>query len=291
MPSRDIKVGDRTLTIHEHGAPDGPVILHHHGTPLAGGPMDLWVEDARARGARLVCFDRPGYSGSTPAPGRTVGDAAADVAAIMDALGVERFVTWGISGGGPHALACAALLPDRVAAVASLASIAPFDAPGLNYFSGMGEDNIKEFGLTMAGREYIEPYAEAVGEMMRQGSVEQLAEGIASIISEVDRVALIDGGVGEYWAGAMPATFAQGAAGWVDDNLAFARPFGFAIDSISVPTLVVHGHKDQMVPLDHGRWLAGMIPGAEAWISEDEGHLTLYANRVRDVHGWLLQHI
>jgi pimeloyl-ACP methyl ester carboxylesterase len=198
MPSRDIKVGDRTLTIHEDGAPDGPAILHHHGTPLAGRPMDLWVEDARERGVRLVCCDRPGYGGSTPAPGRTVGDAAADAAAIMDELGVERFVTWGISGGGPHALACAALLPDRVAAVASLAGIAPFDAPGLNYFSGMGEDNIKEFGLTMAGREYIEPYAEAVGEMMRQGSVEQLAEGIASIISEVDRVALIDGGVGEF---------------------------------------------------------------------------------------------
>jgi pimeloyl-ACP methyl ester carboxylesterase len=209
----------------------------------------------------------------------------------MDALGVERFVTWGISGGGPHALACAALLSDRVVAAASLAGLAPFDAPGLNYFTGMGEDNIKEFGLTMAGREYIEPYTEAVGEMMRQASVEQLAEGIASIISEVDRVALIDGAVGEFWAGSMPATFAQGAAGWVDDDLAFARPFGFEIDSISVPTLVVHGHKDQMVPLDHGRWLAGMIPGAAAWISEDEGHLTLYANRVPDVHGWLLQHI
>ena len=263
------------------------MILHHHGTPLAGGPHEPWIDDARDRGARLVCYDRPGYGGSTPVPGRTVGDAAA----IMDALGVERFVTWGISGGGPHALACAALLSDRVVAAASLAGLAPFDASGLNYFAGMGEENIKEFGLTMAGREYIEPYAEAAGEMMRQGSVEQLAEEIASIIPEVDRVALIDGAVGEFWAGAMPATFAQGAAGWVDDDLAFVRPFGFEIESIGVPTLVVHGHKDQMVPLDHGRWLAGVIPGAEAWISEDEGHLTLYANRVRDVHGWLLQHI
>jgi pimeloyl-ACP methyl ester carboxylesterase len=291
MPSREIEVRDRTLMIHDDGAPDGPVILHHHGTPHAGGPHQAWVDDALERGARLVCYDRSGYGGSTPLPGWTVADAAADTAAIMDALEVERFVTWGISGGGPHALACAALLPDRVAAAASLAGVAPFDAPGLNYFRGMGEDNIVEFGLAMAGREYIEPFSEGTAAEMRGATVEELADGIATLVSDVDRAVLVDGSMGDYWAGALPATFAQGATGWVDDDMAFVLPFGFELASIMVRTLVVHGYHDQFVPLDHGRWLAGAIPGADAWISEDDGHLTLMANRVPDVHGWLLQHI
>jgi pimeloyl-ACP methyl ester carboxylesterase len=290
MPSRDLKVGDRTLTVHDDGAADGPVILYHHGTPQAGGGMASWADDARERGARLIAYDRPGYGGSTPAPGRTVGDAAADVAALMDELGVERFVTWGISGGGPHALACAALLPDRAAAAASLAGVAPFDARGLNYFHGMGEDNIKEFGLSLAGREYIQPLHEQSAARMRHATGSELADGIASLVSDVDR-AVLSGEVGDFWTGSMPATFAQGVDGWIDDDLAFCRPFGFEVDGISVPTLIVHGHQDRFVPLDHGRWLADAIPDAEAWISEDEGHLTLLANRVPDVHGWLLQHI
>jgi pimeloyl-ACP methyl ester carboxylesterase len=290
MPSREISVGDRTLTVHDDGAPDGPVILYHHGTPQAGGGLPRWAADARERGARLIAYDRPGYGGSTPAPDRTVGDAAADVAGVMDALGVERFVTWGISGGGPHALACAALLPDRVAAAASLAGVAPFDAPGLNYFHGMGDDNIKEFGLALGGREYIAPFHEQLAAEMLHASGSELADGIASLVSDVDR-AVLDGEIGDWWAGSMPTTFAQGIDGWVDDDLAFCRPFGFELDAISAPVLIVHGHQDQFVPLDHGRWLAARVPNAEAWIFEDDGHLTLLANRIPDVHGWLLGHI
>jgi pimeloyl-ACP methyl ester carboxylesterase len=276
--------------VHVDGAPGGPVILYHHGTPQAGGGMPSWAEDARERGARLVAYDRPGYGGSTPALGRTVGDAAADVAAIMDALDVERFLTWGISGGGPHALACAALLPDRVAAVASLAGVAPFDAPGLNYFNGMGEDNIKEFGLSLAGREYIVPLHEESAKTMLNATGPELADGIASLVSEVDR-AVLGGEVGDWWAETMPATFAGGVDGWLDDDVAFCAPFGFDVRAISVPALVVHGQQDRFVPVDHGRWLAAAIPNAEAWISEAEGHLTLLANRIPDVQGWLLQHI
>jgi pimeloyl-ACP methyl ester carboxylesterase len=134
---RQLEIHGRELTVYDEGDPSGPVILVHHGTPAAGPPYAGCVTDAAARGARLVAYDRPGYGASSAAEGRTVGDAAADAAAIMDVLGVERFVTWGISGGGPHALACAALLPERVAAACSIAGVAPFDAPGLNYFSGM----------------------------------------------------------------------------------------------------------------------------------------------------------
>jgi pimeloyl-ACP methyl ester carboxylesterase len=287
MSRQNLTVGDRIITVYDDGPRDGPVILCHHGTPGAGGPLPSWVEDAAARGARFVAYDRPGYGDSTPMPGRTVADAAADSAGIMDALGVERFTTWGISGGGPHALACAALLPDRVAAVASLAGVAPFDAPGLNYFRGMGAGNLVEFGLTMAGREHLEPYATEEAGQMLGATPEQITEVMSSLVSPPDREVLT-GAIGEYMASILPATFANGVGGWVDDDFAFLRPFGFELDAITVPTLVVHGEQDRFVPVAHGEWLAAVIPGAEARISADEGHLTLMVNRVSDVHEWLL---
>jgi pimeloyl-ACP methyl ester carboxylesterase len=287
VSGRELRVGDRVFTVHEDGASDGPVILHHHGTPLADGPFPSWSQDAASRGARLICYDRPGYGGSTAMPERTVADAAVDSALIMDALGVERFATWGISGGGPHALACAALLPDRVFAAASLAGVAPFDAPGLNYFRGMGQDNIVEFGLAMAGRDYIEPFSENAVKQMLQATPAEMVEMISTLVSGPDQ-AVLDGALGEYWASSMSNTFAQGGKGWVDDDIAFVLPFGFDLASIRVPTLIVHGRQDRFVPLAHGEWLAGAIPRAESWISDEDGHMTLYINRVPAVHEWLV---
>src|SRR5947209_3986148 len=205
-----IETDDRALTVYEAGAPDGPVILFHNGTPATGAPFERWVDDVQARGARLISYDRPGYGDSTPDPGRTVGDAAADCAAIMDALAVDRFVTWGISGGGPHALACAALLPDRVAAVASLAGVAPFDAEGLNYLRGMGADNIVEFGLAMAGREHIQPFCEHEAEQLHGATPAEVLEAIATLVSAPDRAA-VDGPLGEYWPASFSAAFARRA--------------------------------------------------------------------------------
>jgi pimeloyl-ACP methyl ester carboxylesterase len=285
---RDLKIGERAFTIYDDGDRAGPAILFHHGTPGAGGPYPTWVDDARRRGARLVSYDRPGYAGSTRVPGRTVADAATDSAAIMDALEVEQFVTWGISGGAPHALACAVLLPDRVQAVAVLGGVAPFDAPGLNFFRGMGEDNLIEFGLTMAGREQLEPYLLATAETMLTVTAEGLIETVASLVSAPDRSALEEG-VAQFWADTLPTNFASGIGGWADDDLAFVKPFGFTLDTLAVPALVVHGHQDQFVPVDHGDWLARIIPGAEAWISADQGHLSLMTSVIPDVHAWLLQ--
>jgi len=290
MATRHVKVGDRSLTVHEHGPPDGPAILYHHGSPSTGLPFSPWLDDVARRGARLVSYDRPGYGESTPVRGRKVADAAADSAAIMDALGVERFVTWGVSGGGPHSLACAALLGDRVAAAASLGGVAPFDAPGLNYFRGMGDENLAEFGLTMAGREYIEPFSDRVAAEMASAQPDQIVESMVTLVSPVDREVL-DGAIGEWWSECLQVAFTNGTAGWVDDDFAFLWPFGFDVAAISVPMLIVHGVQDRFVPVDHGRWLAGAITGAEAWIDDDEGHLTLLVNRVGDVHDWLLSHL
>src|SRR5947208_11991340 len=153
---RDLQLPDgRTLRTYATGATGGELIVMHHGTPASGCPSRWMADDAASRGASLVGYDRPGYGGSTRQPGRTVADAAADTAAIADALGVERFRTWGVSGGGPHALACAALFADRVIAAATIASVAPYDAEGLDYLAGMGQGNIDEFGAALAGEEEL----------------------------------------------------------------------------------------------------------------------------------------
>src|SRR5919201_1886109 len=158
---RDVTTADgRTLRVHEAGRPEGPLVFVQQGTPMSGLLFDPHVQDAARRGIRLASYDRPGYGGSTPAPGRSVADAADDVRAIADALEADRFAVWGISGGGPHALACAALLSDRAVAVASLASVAPVDAEGLDWTAGMGELNLEEFAATRAGREALEDYLE-----------------------------------------------------------------------------------------------------------------------------------
>lgn len=287
---REVQVCGRVLTVHEAGAPDGPTILCHHGTPITGELFSAWVEDASARGARLVSYDRPGYGTSTAAPGRAIADAAADCAAIMDSLGVERFVSWGISGGGPHVLACGALLGGRVAAVASLGGVAPFDAIGLNYFHGMGSDNLVEFGLAMAGQEHLEPFLRRQVDHMTGAGGARIAEAIASLVSAPDHKVL-GSGLGDFWASASVRAFERGVAGWLDDDLAFVKDFGFDVKDIGVPVLVVHGEQDRFVPTDHGRWLAAAIPGSKRWINADDGHLTLIVNRIPAVHEWLLQHL
>jgi pimeloyl-ACP methyl ester carboxylesterase len=224
---RDVTTPDgRTLRVHEAGATDGPVVLVHQGTPMSGLLFEPHAVDAAQRGIRLVAYDRPGYGGSTPAPGRSVADCVEDVRAIGDALGVERLAVWGISGGGPHALACAALLPERVVAVASLASVAPIDAEGLDWLAGMGEMNLEEFGATRQGKEALEAYLEP--QARATVTAEELVEGLRSLLSEVD-AAVLTGDIGEYLAANMSEATSEGIDGWRDDDLAFDKPWGFSV--------------------------------------------------------------
>jgi pimeloyl-ACP methyl ester carboxylesterase len=183
----------RELMAYEAGDPAGPAILVHHGTPDHGVPFAPWADDAAARGIRLLGYDRPGYGASTPHPGRRVADAARDAEALADALGVGRFATWGISGGGPHALACAALLPDRVAAAAALGAIAPFDAENLNVFRGMGRDNWVELGAALQGRGPLEALLGPQAEAMVAVSPADLTSLMRTLVSDVDQVALDSG--------------------------------------------------------------------------------------------------
>jgi pimeloyl-ACP methyl ester carboxylesterase len=277
----------RSLTVYDAGDPDGRPLLFHHGTPSSGAPFDRHVELARRQGVRLLSYDRAGYGESTRNAQRTVADVVPDVESIADALELERFATWGLSGGGPHALATAAGLPDRVVAVVAAASIAPPDRPELDLTEGMGEGNIVEFGLARQGEEALRPALERDFAGLGELDVSGLIEVMRPFLSDIDAAAL-DGELGAYLLDSFRRSVSRSVDGWVDDDLAFTRPWGFELESIRVPTLVVQGRQDLMVPWAHGEWLAQNLPSAEAWLREDEGHLTLFVNVVPHMYEWLL---
>jgi pimeloyl-ACP methyl ester carboxylesterase len=285
MPNIAQTPDGRSLQLYEIGDPSGLPVIVHHGTPGSGALYDRWATP----GIRLISFDRAGYGGSTRNRGRTVAAAAADTEAIADELGLDRYATWGISGGGPHALACSALGGDRLIAAASLAGAAPWGAEGLDWLAGMGEDNVKEFDLVLAGEEALRPAAERDRTQMLALGADAMQEMFASLLGELDRAALT-GALAAWMHATMEHGLAPGADGWIDDDLAFVAPWGFDVAASSRPTLIVHGSDDRFVPVAHGEWLAARIPGVEAWIDDENGHLTLLQNRVGEVHEWLLSH-
>src|SRR5882757_1138674 len=180
----------RTVDVHEAGDPAGFPVIFHHGTPAAGLPYEPHAELAREQGIRLIGYDRPGYGASTRAKNRRVEDCVADVSEIADALSLERFATWGISGGGPHALACAALSDERLLAVASLAAVAPYGADGLDWLAGMGEDNHVEFGKVLEGEEALRAYCEPAAEEMLNAQPEELVQVLDSLLGPEDKAVL-----------------------------------------------------------------------------------------------------
>jgi pimeloyl-ACP methyl ester carboxylesterase len=288
--AQTIKTADgRTLDVHEDGDPAGFPVIFHHGTPSAGLPYEPHAALARQQGIRLIGYDRPGYGSSTRAKSRRVEDCVADVTEIADALHLDGFATWGISGGGPHALACAALCDERLKAVASLAAVAPYGADGLAWLEGMGEDNQVEFGNALEGEEALRAYCEGATEEMLNAKPEELVQLLDSLLGPQDTSALT-GRFAEYMLDCDHHGLAHGVDGWIDDDVAFIEPWGFDVEDISRPVLLLHGGDDRFVPVSHGRWVAARIPGVEGRIDAADGHLTLFERRMREVNTWLLSH-
>lgn len=277
----------RQLEVVTAGPEDGRCYLFHSGTPSAAGAYPPLVAELTKRNLRLVTFSRPGYAASSAMAGRAVGDVATDVQAILDALKIGRFFCAGQSGGGPHALACAALLPDRVIATATLAGVAPWPAEGLDWLNGMGQENLDEFGASMKGHDALEAYLTPEADTMRAVKPADVAAAFGDLVSDVDKAAL-SGGYAEYMAVGLSRAVSTGIAGWRDDDIAFVTPWGFDLPSISTPVAVWQGAQDRMVPLGHGAWLATHIPGAESHLLPNEGHLSLALNKIGDVLDGLL---
>lgn len=272
----------RTLEYLVAGPAGGTPLVLHNGTPTAAMLFAPMVAAAERHGLRVVAYSRPGYGGSSPRPGRTVAAVAADVAALLDALGADRFVTLGWSGGGPHALASAALLPDRCLAVATVAGVAPYGAEGLDWSAGMGAENLAEFAAAAAGPGPLSDYLTGEAAGLAQVKAEEVAAALGDLVSEVDRKALTDE-FADYTAAVFRAALSAGIAGWRDDDLAFVQDWGFDLDGITVPVSVWQGAEDRMVPFAHGRWLAGRLAGATAHLLPTEGHLSLMLGAFDDI--------
>jgi pimeloyl-ACP methyl ester carboxylesterase len=285
---QSVKTPDgRTLEVSVVGPEDAPALIAHTGTPSDGSQHRETMEQAAARGLRQVSYARPGYAGSDRHEGRSVADCARDVEAIADALGIDRFHTVGWSGGGPHALACAALLPDRVIAAATVAGAAPHDVEGLDWREGMGAENIEEIGLAEQGADALTPFLEHEAEEMREATPDDLLAVLGDLVSEPDRVALT-GEYAEESLASLLGAVSMGIWGWLDDDLAFVRSWGFELERISVPVSIWHGREDRFVPLAHGEWLAAHVPGARSHMAEGEGHISLSRQRYGDVLDELL---
>ena len=276
----------RVLEVVEAGDMDGLPVFSLHGSPGSRLLFQPHVDDARSRGLRLIGYSRPGYGASTAVRGRRVADVAQDVEAIADELRIRRFAVWGHSGGGAPALACAALLPDRVAAASCLAGAAPYGAPGLDWFDGMGEYNVTDFRLMLSDEGAWREKNRLEGEQLRNGTPETIREMFATLMSEVDNRAFTPE-LGGYLVSGIREGFRVGIDGLLDDGISQGSQWGFDPAAISVPVQVWHGRHDMFVPFAHGEWLAAHVPDAEVHLEEGEGHLSLFVDRIPEVQGWL----
>ncbi|MFG3498321.1 alpha/beta fold hydrolase [Streptomyces sp. NPDC047928] len=276
----------RQLMVERLGDPQGRPVFLLHGTPgsrLGPAPRGMVLYQ---RGMQLIAYDRPGYGGSDRLPGRSVADVARDVAAIADALGLERFAVVGRSGGAPHALACAALLPDRVTRTATLVSLAPRDAAGLDWFEGMTAHNVVEYTAATLDPDGVADRLTPRADAIRKDPV-QLLDDLRRELTPPDRRVVKDAGVRSMLLRNYQEALRTSAYGWIDDAVAFCSPWGFDPADIPGEVLLWHGEQDVFSPPGHSRWLAERIPGATAVLEPAAAHFdALHA--LPQVLTWLL---
>jgi pimeloyl-ACP methyl ester carboxylesterase len=260
----DLELGDgRRLHFYDTDAEaaEGQLaVFWHHGTPNIGAPPEPLLPAAAQRAMRWVSYDRPGYGGSSPHPGRDVASAALDVTAIADALGISQFAVMGHSGGSPHALACGALLPERVLCAVCVAGLAPFNAEGLDWFAGMAAAGAGELAAAVAGRAALEECLAATDFDPGQ-------------FTPADHAAL----AGPWsWLGKVAGLgMKAGPGGMVDDDLAYVGAWGFEPRQVNAPVLLLHGGQDRIAPSSHDQWLSRQISSAELWLRPDDGHISV----------------
>jgi pimeloyl-ACP methyl ester carboxylesterase len=263
----------RILAVAEWGDPNGIPLFALHGTP--GSRLAFWQDPTiYARyGLRRITLDRPGYGESTRLPGRIVAAVVPDIIAAAEALGIGPFAVTGASGGGPHALACAALLPDRVLRCLADVCVAPFDAEGLDWMAGQTKGNVDEFEAALCGEADIRKIAESEAAVMlaRFDSGDTNFMGDNYEMPEEDRNQMAKHAA--RFAIQLRAGLGGGVDGWVDDDIAFTKPWGFDVADIRVHVMLTYGRHDTLVPAAHGDWLAAHIPHAATRVNEDTGHM------------------
>lgn len=281
-----IRVADgRRLSVDFSGHPDGHAVFLLHGMPGSRlGPLRGML--LYRLGIRLIAYDRPGYGDSDRLAGRRVADVVADVTAIADAYGIERFAVAGRSGGAPHALACAALLPERVTRAGVLVSLAPPGAAGLDWFDGMPASNVVSFATATAGHDPLAARLMPAAEEIRANPASWLAR-LYSDLPESDRKIVADAGIRELIVAAHAEALRTSVYGWIDDVMALCGHWGFDPASVTVPVLLWHGEHDVFSPVSHARWLARQIPGATVIVQAGAAHFGAI-NVLPDVLRWLV---
>ena len=262
----------RALAYIERGSADGSPVFLLHGTPGSRFTRYPDPTEYERRNLRVVTYDRPGYGKSDPDRGRTVASATADIGAIADELGLERFATFGVSGGAPHSLACAALLPDRVTRAAAMVTPAPYDAPGLDFMEGMTDLNVKEFSAALDGEEalgkFLEPFVQEA-----QEDADKLVADIEAELPPVDQAVLARPEVREILRESMAEAVLQGSRGWIDDDLAFTKPWGFELERIETEVGLWQGELDVLAPRGHGEYVATQLPNGIFHLIPGAGHM------------------
>ncbi|WP_246264685.1 alpha/beta fold hydrolase [Acrocarpospora pleiomorpha] len=277
----------RRLAVEERGAPEGSPVFLLHGTPgsrLGPAPRPQVLYHL---GVRLITFDRPGYGRSDRLKGRAIASIAADVATIADDLGIERFAVVGRSGGAPHALACGALLPDRITKVAALVGLAPPKAEGLDWFEGMAASNVREYIIGQGGTGAVAASLAAAAAQIRADPSSKLRL-LATEYTATDRRTVADFGIRTMLVDNFSEALRASADGWVDDIVAFRSDWSFDPAGITVPTLVWHGEQDVYSPVGHARWLGRRIPGAILRIDPGIAHFGSI-DVLPDVLLWLIR--
>jgi pimeloyl-ACP methyl ester carboxylesterase len=277
----------RHLMVERLGDPRGTPVFLLHGTPgsrLGPAPRGMVLYQRRTQ---LIAYDRPGYGGSDRLPGRSVADVAQDVAAIADELGLERFAVVGRSGGAPHALACAALLPERVTRAAALVTLAPRDAVGLDWFEGMAASNVLAYTSARDDPAGLTESFTVRSDEIRRDPV-RLLNDLRRELTEPDRMVVADAGVRAMLLRNYQEALRTSPWGWIDDALAFCGPWGFDPAEITGEVLLWHGEKDVFSPVQHSRWLAERIPGATAVLEPAAAHFDALHALPR-VLNWLVE--
>ncbi|GAA4925884.1 alpha/beta fold hydrolase [Streptomyces coeruleoprunus] len=269
---RRVRTADgRHLMVERLGDPQGAPVFLLHGTPgsrLGPAPRGMVLYQ---RGMQLIAYDRPGYGGSDRLAGRSVADVARDVETIADTLGLERFAVVGRSGGAPHALACAALLPERVTRTAALVALAPRDADGLDWFAGMTAHNVREYRAATLDPDGVAARLTPRADAIRRNPV-QLLDDLHRELTASDRRVVQDAGVRSMLLRNYQEALRTSAYGWIDDALAFCSPWGFDPGDIRGEVLLWHGEQDVFSPVGHSRWLAERIPRARAVLDPGAAH-------------------
>lgn len=275
------------IRVDEFGDSRGKPVLVHPGSP---GSRRLYRPDAQLAagefGLRLLSYDRPGYGGRPRRAGRRVADVAADVGCVAGALRIERLGMWGFSGGGPYALACAALLPDLVTGAAVFASFAPYGSPGLDFCAGMSAGYAGEVELFFTDRASARRHWRQDADRL-YATASAPGGWLARWGDAAGTDAAHSWEVACHLAAGVRDSLSEGDDGWWDDWTAILTPWGCDARTVRVPVRLWHGTRDRAVPVVHGRWLAAHVPGIEAHISDSQDHTNVEHDNRRAAYAWL----